>query len=86
MGADLGQHASRPLTAELAAQADCLVAMTRSHLAAMVGHFGRGGPEPRLLDRTGGDIADPIGCDREVYRECARQIQQHLERLVPELQ
>jgi protein-tyrosine phosphatase len=86
LGADLSGHSSRPLTAELAAQADYLVAMTRSHLAMLAGHFGDGGPELRLLDRAGQDVADPIGCNREVYRACARQIRQHLEGLVPELQ
>jgi protein-tyrosine phosphatase len=38
-GADLGGHVSRPLTPELAAQADYLVAMTRGHLLALAGGF-----------------------------------------------
>ncbi|MFO0968957.1 MAG: hypothetical protein U0793_25675 [Gemmataceae bacterium] len=44
------------------------------------------GPAPRLLAPGGADVADPIGGPPEVYRECARQIRQLLEELLPELQ
>jgi protein-tyrosine phosphatase len=86
LGADLSGHSSRPLTAELVAQADYLITMTRSHQLAVAKHFGRAGPRPRLLCPEGADIADPIGCDQQVYRECAQQILRHLEGLLPELQ
>jgi protein-tyrosine phosphatase len=86
LGADLSQHSSRPLTADLVAQADYLITMTRSHLLAVAGHFARVGPRPRLLCREGHDVADPIGCDQPVYRDCAQQILRHLEGLLPELQ
>jgi len=84
-GADLAGHRSRPLTAELAAQADYLVAMTRGHLQALNNHFPRLGSRPRLLSPQGDDIADPIGQDRQVYQACGRQIGQYLETLVAEL-
>jgi protein-tyrosine phosphatase len=84
LGADLSRHASRPLTADLVGQADHVITMTRSHLLAVVNHFPRIGPPVRLLGRDGQDIADPIGCDQAIYRECAQQILQDLERLVPE--
>jgi protein-tyrosine phosphatase len=83
-GADLAAHRSQPLTPELAAQADCLVAMTRGHVRALEHHFPRLGARPRLLDPAG-DVADPIGCDRAVYEECGQQIWQHLEALVSEV-
>lgn len=85
LGADLSRHRSQPLTAELVLHADHLITMTQSHAAAVAVRFGRQGPEPQLLCPEGGEIADPIGRDQEVYRACARQILQHLERLVPEL-
>jgi protein-tyrosine-phosphatase len=75
-----------PLTADLAARADYLITMTRSHQHAVAGHFGRAGARPRLLCREGGDVADPIGCDQQVYRDCAQQILRELEGLVPEFQ
>jgi protein-tyrosine phosphatase len=86
MGADLSGHSSQPLTPELAAGADYLIAMTRGHCQALAGQLPRLAVAPRLLCPDGGDIADPIGCERGVYRDCARQIARSLEELLPELQ
>jgi protein-tyrosine phosphatase len=84
-GADLAGHRSRPLTADLAAQADHLIAMTRGHLL-MLAEACRGlGVRPRLLSPAGADLDDPIGFPREVYEECARQIWDCLGPLVEEL-
>jgi protein-tyrosine phosphatase len=85
-GADLGAHRSQPLTAELAAQADYLVAMTRSHVRALRDHYPRLGAAPRLLSPAGEDVADPIGSDRPVYEACGKEIWQHLEALAAEVQ
>ena len=84
-GVDLTSHASRPLTQRLVAQADFVIAMTRSHLLALAAHQAKSGAAFRLLSGEGEDLPDPIGCDRHVYRECAAQITRHLQRLVPEL-
>lgn len=83
-GADLAAHRSRPLTPELAAQADYLVGMTGSHVRAVMDYFGDLGVPPRLLD-SAGDIADPIGCAQPVYDECGRQIWQLVDNLAAEL-
>jgi protein-tyrosine phosphatase len=85
LGADLGEHRSRRLTHDLLSQADHLVAMTAAHLRAVAPYCGSDGPRPRLLAADGRDIPDPIGGDREVYRDCARQIVRCLEELLPEL-
>jgi protein-tyrosine phosphatase len=84
-GADLSQHRSRPLTADLVSRADYLVAMTRDHLQALARHYPRPGSRPRLIDPAGYDLADPIGHPPSVYEECGQQIWQHLEPLVAEL-
>ncbi|MBY0528301.1 MAG: Sua5/YciO/YrdC/YwlC family protein [Gemmataceae bacterium] len=84
LGAELNGHASRPLSPDLVVQADYLITMTRGHAAAVLERFGKHGPRPRLLCESG-DVSDPIGRDQEVYRQCARQILQHLEKLLPEL-
>lgn len=81
-GVDLTSHRSRPLTAELVAQADHLVVMTQGHALALTAQHRRLRPRPRLLCPGGGDIADPIGCDQQVYHECAQQIRRHLEEFV----
>lgn len=85
LGADLTGHASRPLTADLLTQADHVLTMTQGHMLALASRFARLGCRPRLLDPAGRDISDPVGGDQEVYRECARQMLQHLEKFLPEL-
>jgi protein-tyrosine phosphatase len=85
LGADLSQHVSRPLTPELAAQADFLIAMTDSHLRALSGQYPQLGVRPRLLRPDGGDVPDPIGADQETYRACAQQILGLVEQLLPEV-
>jgi protein-tyrosine phosphatase len=84
-GADLTHHRSQPLTPELAAGADFLVAMTQSHVQAIAEGYGQLGALPRLLNPEGEDVADPIGCDQEVYRTCGEQIWRHLEALTREV-
>lgn len=86
LGADLTGHTSQPLTAELVAQADCLVTMTGSHWQALAERYPHLGHRLRMLGLDGQDVADPIGYDQEIYRECAQEIMRHLERLVPELE
>jgi protein-tyrosine phosphatase len=84
-GADLTAHRSRPLTPELAAQADYLVAMTRGHLYSLAAHFPRLAARPRLLNPAGDDLDDPVGRPRAVYEECARRIWGWLDGLLAEL-
>jgi protein-tyrosine phosphatase len=86
LGADLTGHASRPMTAELASQADLLIAMTHGHVAALSELFPALAAQPRVLSADGMDIPDPIGADQQTYRVCARQILSCLETLVPEVQ
>lgn len=85
LGADLSKHRSRPLSAELASQADYLIAMAHSHLLALEAQFPEVGCPPRLLSPQGEDIADPIGSDQPVYERCAQEISRHLQPLLEEL-
>jgi protein-tyrosine phosphatase len=84
-GADLSGHQSQPLTARLVALSDFVVSMTHSHLRTVAEQVPNPAARLRLLSPEGQDLADPIGGDQEVYRECAQQIWQHLEGLVAEL-
>jgi protein-tyrosine phosphatase len=85
-GADVAGHRSRPLTANLVLAADHLIAMTQAQVLAMAARFPDLGPRLRLLSPAGEDVADPIGCEQPVYRECAQQIAGALEQLLPELE
>jgi protein arginine phosphatase len=85
LGGDLTQHASQPLTAELARHADYLITMTQGHQTAILGHFPYS-VQPRTLCPKGTDIADPIGAGPEVYRRCGQDILRHLEHWIAELE
>lgn len=83
LGADLSRHASRPVNPQLLLAADDVIAMTRGHLHALAARYPGAGPAPRLLCGED-DLDDPIGAGEEVYRECARTVLRHLERILPE--
>jgi protein-tyrosine-phosphatase len=84
-GADLTPHRGQPLTPELAARADDLVAMTNGHLLALAEIYKGLAVRPRLLSPNGDDLADPVGCPRDVYEECAGQIWRFLDPFIDEL-
>jgi L-threonylcarbamoyladenylate synthase len=84
-GADLSGHRSQPLTSELLARADYLFAMTTGHLRALLPFIPPEGPQPRLLSGDGSDVPDPIGREREVYRDCAQLILHHLQDCLNEI-
>ena len=84
-GIESASHVSQPLTAELAVQADHLVAMTRGHRDSILNTWPDAAPRVRLLDPNGTDIDDPIGGSSDVYAACCREIETHLEALIDEL-
>ena len=86
LGVELADHLSQPLTRELLNQADYIFPMTRSHELAILADFPEVAPRVRLLSGNGDDITDPIGFGIDVYRRCAREIEQHLRNLIPNLE
>jgi protein-tyrosine phosphatase len=82
MGADLSGHNTMPFTHELADKADSIIAMTKGHLATIAYYFPEALGRSRLLRVDGADVADPIGCEPEVYRQCAAEIAEQLVRLI----
>jgi protein-tyrosine phosphatase len=93
LGADISQHRSQGISEELVKDADIIFAMTPEHQAYLEQAF----PEVRdnvfllkTFDRQPGEefdefIDDPIGATLAVYRECARIINEELERILPRL-
>ena len=82
LGVDLSGHRSMPLTRELADKADCIVAMTQGHLLTIAYYHPDALERSILLRADGADVADPIGCEMEVYRSCATEISEQLRPLV----
>jgi L-threonylcarbamoyladenylate synthase len=83
MGIDPGQHRSKPLDTALLNEAECIFALTRSHLRAIEAMGGAA--KTRLLDPDGGDIPDPIGGPVEEYKETARRLHTIIQRRLVEL-
>ncbi len=77
-GIDLTAHASQPLSDELIQQADVIWTMTNSHRAAITSQFPEAAARAAVLSPDRRDVLDPIGGPLAVYRECARQIHDHL--------
>ena len=59
--------------------------MTRGHLTILTSFFPEAVGVARLLAPQGEDIADPVGCELEVYVACARTIWTCLDELLAEL-
>lgn len=75
---DLSQHQSQPVTDQLVRNADLILAMTRSHRAALLERWPEAASRVFLVRHDRGDVSDPIGGPLEVYRRCAEQLDAEL--------
>lgn len=84
-GYDLSRHSARVATEELVSHHDRIFGLTESHVEALQSMLP---PKQRrrveLLDPEGHGVPDPIGGSLEQYEECARVIEQAIERRVSE--
>jgi len=78
MGGSLREHRSRKVTLDLLRQADRIFAMTFDHLETLLSAVPEVETRSCVLDPDGGDVVDPIGSDRENYRETAEMIERFL--------
>ncbi len=81
---DLSSHASRPVTANLLADADDVYVMARTHLRTLHEWMPEYRDKVRLFDPNG-DVEDPIGSDEETYRRCAKRLARVLGPIVERL-
>lgn len=77
-GIDLATHESQPVTDLLVKQADCILAMTRSHRAAILSEWPEAAERTHLLCHDRSDIPDPIGGPLELYEQCAARMRHEL--------
>lgn len=80
-GIDIGRHRSRPVTEDLLAAADLVLAMTGSQSEIMKRLFHRQAEKVySLKEYVGeeGDIEDPIGMPVAVYRQTAKKMERLL--------
>jgi protein-tyrosine phosphatase len=84
-GLDLAQHESQPLSERLVKFADCIITMTAGHREAILQAWPDAESRVHMISRGNGDVADPIGGPLELYRRCAAQLDEYLERWAAEL-
>ena len=78
LGLDLSKHESQPLTDKLVRHADMIFTMTNGHKHAILRRWPEASNRTHTLRMDGGDINDPIGGPKELYREAASQVEQAL--------
>ncbi len=84
MGVDISGHKAQFLTPKLLRQADYVFAMATGHVRSAVNMLPKEDQRVRLLSKNG-DIADPIGMDQEVYRQCGLRIYAEMKIRIREL-
>ncbi len=72
---DISKHESQPLTDKLVRHADMIFTMTGGHRQAILRRWPEASNRIFTLRVDGGDIDDPIGGSKELYRACATEIE-----------
>ncbi|MGY8769789.1 MAG: L-threonylcarbamoyladenylate synthase [Pirellulales bacterium] len=84
-GLDLSQHASQPIGDRLIEHADLILTMTRGHIEAIVSHWPQANDRITNLCLDGFDVSDPFGGSKEVYKQCADQIESEIAARIKQL-
>ena len=89
---DISGHRSQGLRRNIIAGADLILAMSAEHVEYFEDRYPEFFPKVHLLKKFANDqspddadIADPIGSSLDTYRECARIINEEIERILPAL-
>jgi protein-tyrosine-phosphatase len=84
MGCDLSRHASRPVEPALLADVDHVYALSSSHLQILQRMAAELPPHarPRIDQLADEGITDPVGGDIETYRQCLREIDAAIRRIL----
>ena len=82
---DLSQHLSQQVTAQMLEESTLVLTMTDRHRRVLTDARPDLADRFHLLNRTGHDIADPIGGTLDDYRYCAQQICENLQLWIDEL-
>ncbi|MEE9294820.1 MAG: L-threonylcarbamoyladenylate synthase [Phycisphaerae bacterium] len=84
-GMDISSHSASALTVELINQADHIFTMTAAHEAGVISMVPSAKERTRTLS-TDGDIADPIGGDRQLYGRTAKTIERTIKARLREVE
>ena len=78
MGIDINDHRSQPVTDRLIRFADIILTLSGSHYHAIKSRWPESANRLFPLRLDGADVSDPIGMPVEIYRQCAKQIEENL--------
>jgi len=87
-GIDISNHRSTNLSREMIENADLILVMERTH-SHIVQSISKSAAEKVFLlkdfgrSEGGGEIEDPIGGDLDVYRNCAKELEREIRRILP---
>lgn len=83
-GLDLSYHKAKQFSGELMSQSDIVFTATENHKRALVSMFPEADAKIHVLAEFAGssgfDISDPFGQSVEVYRKCAAQMEELIDR------
>ncbi len=82
-GLSLDEHESQPLSPGLLQFADLIFVMSLSHRRMILSTYPEAVNRVQLLSVDGNDIADPLGGSFDVYKNCARQIEEEIKKRLP---
>lgn len=83
---DLSEHSSTPLTEKLVNEADLILTMTRNHKNQILSQVPMAKEKVYTLkeyaDYNFIDIIDPFGGNIQIYRQCAKEIEEALKKIL----
>lgn len=80
-GIDITEHKPTQLTAKIAAEYDYIIPMTSSHKQVLLSS----GINPDKILMFNEEISDPFGGDLEIYRICAKQLEENIKITIGEI-
>ncbi|MBQ3822458.1 MAG: hypothetical protein II807_05360, partial [Thermoguttaceae bacterium] len=84
-GLSLADHSARTFDETLAKIADRIYTLGASHRNVLLNYYPELRDRISLLRVDGGDVDDPFGASVEVYRACAKQIEEQIRARLPEI-
>ncbi|MDO4587677.1 MAG: L-threonylcarbamoyladenylate synthase [Planctomycetia bacterium] len=84
-GLSLDEHESQPLCDFLIQFADLIYVMGRAHRSAILSKWPEVDSRLFILRPDNVDVSDPLGCDVDVYMQCADQIKKAIEQRINDI-
>lgn len=85
-GIDIDKRAVRQINHQMIKDADVILTMTEEHKERLIQFDPASSSKiftlKEFAGNTGGDISDPFGCSIEVYRRCAAELKECINKVI----